>query len=131
MNCPTESLFDAEFNSPGYSPYPRHEAARGLLRLAFHQSDAEMLDAIEKLVSDPVPSVRMVAAMELFMLYVKTPERFWRIVDDRATHETNQVVQKYIYFTLAKVVAREEENEKRRPASWISYSSIPRRLQKD
>ena len=106
-------VFDAEFNSPGYSPFPRHEAARGLLRLTACQSDPEMLDAIEKLASDPVPSVRMVTAMELFMVYIKTLERFWRIVDDRATHETNQVVQKYIYFTLAKVVAREEENEEK------------------
>ena len=106
-----DPLFDAEFNSPGYSPFPRHEAARGLLRLTFHQSDAQMLDAIEKLAADPVPSVRMVTARELFMVYVKTPERFWRIVDDRATHETNQVVQKYIYFTLTKVVAGKKENE--------------------
>ena len=106
-------VFDAEFNSPGYSPFPRHEAARGLLRLTFHQSDAQMLDAIETLASDPVPSVRMVTAMELFMVYVKTPERFWRIVDDRATHETNQVVQKYIYFTLTKVVAGKKENEEK------------------
>ena len=105
--------FDAEFNSPGYSPFPRHEAARGLLRLTFHQSDAEMLDAIEKLASDPVPSVRMVTAMELFMVYFTKPDRFWRIVDDRATHETNSVVQKYIYFTLAKVVARKKENEEK------------------
>jgi len=106
-----DPLFDAEFNSPGYSPFPRHEATRGLLRLTACQSDAEMLAAIEKLASDPVPSVRMVTAMELFMVYVKTPERFWRIVDDRATHETNQVVQKYIYFTLTKVVAGKKENE--------------------
>ena len=106
-------VFDAEFNSPGYSPFPRHEAARGLLRLTAHQSDEKMLDAIEILASDPVPSVRMVTAMELFMVYVKTPERFWHIVDERATHETNQVVQKYIYFTLAKVVAREKENEEK------------------
>ena len=103
--------FDMRFDSPGYSPFPRHEAARGLLRLAFHQSDVEMLNAIEILASDPVPSVRMVTAMELFMVYVKTPERFWRIVDDRATHETNQVVQKYIYFTLDKVVEENKENE--------------------
>ena len=106
-------VFDAEFNSPGYSPFPRHEAARGLLRLTFHQSEAEILDAIEKLASDPVPSVRMVTAMELFMVYVKTPDRFWCLVDDRATHETNRVVQKYVYFTLAKVVARKKENEEK------------------
>ena len=105
--------FDMQFDSPGYSPFPRHEAARGLLRLTVCQSDAEMLAAIEKLASDPVPSVRMVTAMELFMVYVKTPERFWRIVDDRATHETNQVVQQYIYFTLAKIVAGKKENEEK------------------
>ena len=104
-------ILDDQFNSPGYSPYPRREAARGLLRLTVYQSDAEMLDAIERLVSDPVPSVRMVAAMELFMLYVKTPERFWHIVDDRATHETNRVVQRYLYATLDRVVAIEKENE--------------------
>ena len=106
-------VFDAEFNSPGYSPFPRHEAARGLLRLTACQSDPEMLDAIEKLASDPVPSVRMVTAMELFMVYVKTPERFWHIVDDRATHETNRVVQRYLYATLDRVVAREKENEEK------------------
>ena len=103
--------FDRQFDSPGYSPFPRHEAARGLLRLTVHQSNAEMLAAIDKLANDSVPSVRMVTAMELFMVYVKTPERFWRIVDNRATHETNRVVQKYIYFTLTKVIARDKENE--------------------
>ena len=73
---------DTQFDHPGYSPFPRHEAARGLLRLTVRQSDTEMLDAIEILADDPVPSVRMVTAMELFMVYVKTPERFWRIVEN-------------------------------------------------
>ena len=110
---PNPILGDQSESLPYYSPYPRHEAARGLLRLTFHQSEAEILDAIEKLASDPVPSVRMVTAMELYMVYFTTPERFWRIVDDRATHETNQVVQKYLYATLIQVVAREEENEEK------------------
>ena len=57
--------YDDQFDGPGYSPSPRHKAACGLLRLAFHQSDPEVLDAIEMLASDPVPSVRMVTAMEL------------------------------------------------------------------
>ena len=77
------------------------------------QSDAEMLDAIEKLANDPVPSVRMVTAMELFMVYFTKPERFWNIMDDRATHETNRVVQKYFYATLTRVVAREKKNEEK------------------
>ena len=103
--------YDDQFDSPGYSPFPRHEAASGLLRFAFYQPDAEMLDAIETLASDPVPSVRMVTAMELFLVYNKEPDRFWNIMDNRAIHEPNRVVQKFLYHTLTRVVAREKENE--------------------
>ena len=101
---------DAQFDTSDYSPFPRHEAALGLLNLAFHQPYAEILDAIERLAADPVPSVRMVTAMELAKVYVKAPERFWHIMDKRAAHERNRVVQKYLYFTLSRV-AREKENE--------------------
>ena len=107
-------LYDDQFDSPGYSPYspyPRHEAASGLLRLAFYQPDPETLEAIEILASDPVPSVRMVTAMELTNVYVKSPERFWHIMDNRAIHERNRVVQKYLYHTLTRVAAKEKENE--------------------
>ncbi len=102
---------DAQFDHPGYSPFPRHEAARGLLRFAFHQPDPEILEAIEILASDPVPSVRMVTAMELFLVYNKAPKRFWHIMDNRAAHERNHVVQKFLYHTLTRMVAREKENE--------------------
>ena len=108
-----DSELDAQFSSPGYSPFPRHEAARGLLRLTARQSDDEMLDAIEKLASDRVPSVRMVTAMELFWVYYAEPEKFWSLMDDRATRETNRVVQKYLYATLNRVVARKKENEEK------------------
>ena len=103
--------YDDHFDSPGYSPFPRHEAASGLLRFAFYQPDTEILDAIEALANDAVPSVRMVTAMELFLVYNKAPERFWHIMDNRATGELNHVVQKFLYYTLTRVVAREEENE--------------------
>lgn len=108
---PEPDPHDAEFKFPGYSPFPRHEAANGLLRLSTRQLDTEMLDAIELLANDPVPSVRMVTAMELSRVYFKTPEKFWHIVDLRATYETNQIVQEYLYFTLARVVGRKKENE--------------------
>ena len=100
-----------QFNASAYSPYPRHGAARGLLRLAFLQPDLEILDAIEILAEDPVPSVRMVTTMELFLVYFKTPDRFWHIMDKRAAHERNHVVQKFLYHTLTRVVAKEKENE--------------------
>jgi hypothetical protein len=72
-----------------------------------------MLDAIEKLASDPVASVRMVTARELFMIYFTVPEKFWDIVNNRAACETNQVVQKSLYSTLIQVVARKKENEEK------------------
>ncbi|MYC76471.1 NACHT domain-containing protein [Candidatus Poribacteria bacterium] len=103
--------YDDQFDGPGYSPFPRHEAARGLLRFVFYQPDPEILDAIERLASDPVPSVRMVTAMELFRVYNKAPEIFWHIMDNRSVDEQNRVVQKYLYNTLTQVVAREKENE--------------------
>ena len=102
--------FDEQFDSSAYSPYPRHEAASGLLRLTFHHPDSAILDAIEALASDPVPSVRMVTAMELAMVYVKAPDRFWHIIDNRAAHERNRIVQKYLYHTLNWVATRENED---------------------
>ena len=104
---------DSQFNSSGYSPFPRHGAARGLLRLAFHQPDPEILDAIEKLANDPVPSVRMVTAMELTNVYAKASDRFWHIMHKWAMHEPNRVVQKFLYYTLTRVVAWEKENEEK------------------
>ena len=105
--------YDDHFDSPGYSPCARHEAASGLLRFAFYQPDTKILNAIETLASDRVPSVRMVTAMELFLVYFKAPERFWHIMDKRAAHERNRVVQKFLYHTLTRVVAREKENEEK------------------
>ena len=103
--------YDDHFDSLSYSPFPRHKAASGLLRFAFYQPDTEILDAIETLANDAVPSVRMVTAMELFLVYNKAPERFWHIMDNRATDEPNHVVQNFLYYTLTRVVAREKENE--------------------
>ena len=105
------SDYDDHFDGPGYSPFPRHEAARGLLRLAFHQPDKEIVDAIEELASDPVPSVRMVTAIELFRLYDKAPEKFWCFMEDRATDERNLTVQEYLYLTLTQIAGKAKENE--------------------
>ena len=101
--------YDEQFDSSAYSPYPRHEAASGLLRLSLHHPDSAILDTIEALASDPVPSVRMVTAMELAMVYIKAPDRFWHIMDNRAVHERNRVVQESLYFTLNRVAQKENE----------------------
>ena len=123
--------YDNQFNSPGYSPFPRYEAAAGLLRLAFHQSDAEMLDAIETLASDPVPSVRMVTAMELFRVYNTNSERFWHIMDNRAMHERNHIVQEPLYAALTSVVGHRKENEDKIAqimAKLLQHTPLPSRI---
>ena len=108
-----DSERDAEFNSSAYSPFPRHEAASGLLRLTARQSDSdsEILNAIESLANDPVPSVRMVTAMELLPVYVKTPEVFWEIVEHRSTQETNYVVLEWLCVTLTRIVGLGKDEE--------------------
>ena len=104
---------DNQFIPSMYSPFPRHKAAEGLLWLAVYRSDEKLLDTIESLANDPVPSVRMTTAMGLHMVYFTNPDRFWCIVDDRATNESNQVVQEFIYRALARVVASEQANEEK------------------
>ena len=124
--------FDGRFNSWGYSPYPRHGAAQGLLRLAFHQPDEEILDTIEALADDPVPSVRMVTAMELINVYAVVPQRFWHIMDKRAAQERNGIVQQRLYFTLTRVAARKKENEDkttRLMAKLLKHTQLPLRNQ--
>ena len=106
---------DAQFDSSAYSPFPRHEAASGLLRLVARQPnpDLEILGAIESLANDPVPSVRMVAVMELLAVHIHRPEKFWEIVEDRATYETNYAVQEWLCVTLIRIVgARKDEEDK-------------------
>ena len=103
--------YDAQFDSTGYSPFPRHEATKGLTLLAYDKPDKEILDAIECLANDPVPSVRMLIAMQLTNVYAKNPDRFWKILNQRSESERNLVVQECLYSTLNYIVAHRKENE--------------------
>ena len=104
---------DAHYNSSSYSPSPRHAAAEGLLMLTVRHPDAEMLDAIEELARDRVPSVRMVTAMRLSMVYTKIPDKFWHIVEDRAMREPNHIVREHICKMLGRVVGRGKNEQDR------------------
>ena len=103
--------YDAQFNSTGYSPFPRHEATKGLTLLAYDRPDKKILDAIECLANDPVPSVRMLIAMQLTNVYAKNSDRFWKILNQRSESERNLVVQECLYSTLNYIVAHRKENE--------------------
>ena len=49
--------------------------------------------------------------MELLAVYVHMPERFWKIIEHRATHETNYVVQEWLCVTLARIVGAGKDEE--------------------
>lgn len=100
--------YDLKYNSPSWSSAPRNEAAQGLPWLDARKPDAEIVKAIDALVHDKVPSVRFLVTRGLFRLSVKAPEDFWRLAEDVAEHEPNQVVQQSLCHTLSRVVAREE-----------------------
>ena len=102
---------DAQFNSTGYSPFPRHEAVKGLSLLAYYKPDTEILDAIDKIANDPVPSVRMLTAMQLTNVYNKNPDRYWKIIYKWSESERNHVVQECLYRSLNILVAHIKENE--------------------
>ena len=104
---------DENFDFPGYSSQPRHYAVEGLLRITLYKSDTEILDAIEKLADDPVPSVRMLAAMYLSKVHVKEPERFWNMVENRAIVENNTIVQECLYSALTYVIRPTKENDEK------------------
>ena len=83
---PTPDLeFDAQFDdSPSWgTPAPRVESAQGLIALAHNESFAtdEVLEAIERLSSDAVPSVRYQIATSLNALFYTANERMWSIIE--------------------------------------------------
>ncbi len=80
--------FDGEFPMVPTGK-PRAEAAEGLLRLAQHPdcADAAVLDAIERLVDDPDPAVRLQVAAKANALAIVAPELMWRALERIAANE--------------------------------------------
>lgn len=100
---------DANYTHAYWSPAPRIEAARGLCWLATHGLDAELSQAIERLVSDPKPSVRFLTAIDLFRLIDSSPEFFWHVANRIADTEKNGVVAGALFRTLSYVAIKHEQ----------------------
>lgn len=119
---------DEQFDFPGYSSQPRHYAVEGLLRIASYKPDPEILSIMEKLADDPVPSVRMLAAMYLSNLYSKEPDRFWQIINNRADIERNPIIQECLYSALTNVIRPTKENDEKTArvmAKMLEYNPLP------
>ena len=76
------------------SPAVRVEAAQGLALLARHGTCAtpDVLQAIERLSTDPVPAVRFQIAGRLNVLYRTAPEFMWRVVERVCREESSRGV---------------------------------------
>lgn len=100
---------DRLYDSPFWSPQPRNEAARGLLRLGLRIKDPEILSAIDDLAKDKVPSVRFLTAHELFRISQIDSEFYWKTLSARAEVETSPGVQLGICNSLRCTIANNEK----------------------
>ena len=98
---------DTEFDHPAWSQ-ARIAAARGLVWLAAHHPDEEMLDLMETLSSDPVPSVRFYALTEIWRLHQRSAEFFWRVMLQRAAAEARPAILQVLLVSLRFVISADE-----------------------
>jgi len=100
---------DSEWKSAAWSPAPRNDAAQALPWLTHFGEDKEALAAIQKLVHDPVPSVRFLLACELWRLLENCSDLMWAIFDEIADKETNGVVLQGVTVSLWQLVRQARE----------------------
>ena len=88
--------FDAQFDEflSWGSPAPRVESAQGLVTLARNESFAtdEVLEAIQRLSDDAVPSVRYQIATSLNALFYTANELMWSIIERMCREDANRGV---------------------------------------
>jgi len=116
--------FDSGFNSPCWSPAPRNEAASGLVILATHGPDPEILTAIERLSQDQIPSVRYLTLRHLLLLYRQSPETFWKIVEERSKNEQNRVVLKALCYGLGRAAISKDRKRAQRSLGILVNDAI-------
>lgn len=88
------------------SPAARISAAQGLPLLARSATclDPTVVEAIQRLASDPVPAVRLQVADHLLMLYHTAPDLMWQLIESFvATESSNGVLQLFLTQTLARL----------------------------
>jgi hypothetical protein len=105
---------DAQFDDhPSWgSPAPRIESAEGLVFLVRNPSylKTEEIDVIDRLSTDPVPSVRFQIASSLNVLYITVPQLMWRLIERISQKESSRgVLQGLVSGPLRKLAACESD----------------------
>jgi nucleoside phosphorylase len=94
-----EEAFD---ESPVCGGDPRECAATGLTWLSLRQGcpTPVVLEAVGRLSTDPVASVRYLVAFHVRNLYRSAPDVMWRVLEDRARNETSNGVLRGVLGSL-------------------------------
>jgi hypothetical protein len=100
---------DSRWKSAAWSPAPRNEAARALPWLAHFAFDEEVLAAIRKLTTDPVPSVRFLVACELWRVSEHASDAMWGLLDQVAEQEENRVVLHGVTASIWRLIPRQKD----------------------
>lgn len=101
--------YDSKYDSPHWTNAPRNEAALALPWLISIKADEEMLSAIETLIHDKVPSVRLLVTMELRRIFRTDKEAFWRMAKYIAEKETNKVVLDALCRSIGSVISHDKD----------------------
>ncbi len=99
---------DQKWDSIGWSPTPRTEAAQGLLYLYVKTGDADALIMIAQLAADPVPLIRFLIASELWRLWDGASDYLLRLIGARLAAEPNAKVIEGLAVSIHNCITTEQ-----------------------
>ena len=99
----SDPVVDAKWNSPVWTPAPRNEAAQILPWLTIFARDEEILTAIKRLATDPVPSVRFLLFSEVWRLHKSSSEELYALLEKAIENEKNRTVWQGVALSLWKL----------------------------
>jgi hypothetical protein len=102
-----EEAFD---ESPSFGGDPRECAAIGLTWLSLRRDcpTPAVLEAVGRLSTDSVASARYLVAFHARNLYRSAPERMWRVLEDRAHHDSSNGVLQGVLGSLRGLLSAGE-----------------------
>jgi hypothetical protein len=113
FNAMDDNCWDSE--SPHWgSPYPRLEAARGIVKFVRHSKevDESTADAIRRLSEDTVAAVRYQILAELGNLYLVAPNLFWELIESTVAKEEKLALLQCVIFVLLRFPPNSEHADR-------------------
>lgn len=101
--------YEQEFDHPIWTSSPRTEAAMGLKYLGRIKYDKEVLEAIQALSADPVPSVRYVLMSNLSLISDTDEGLFWCLLNQVFNQEENKNIIDIACRNLRKFINSKQD----------------------